>query len=146
MSCQNGDDFPFKSKSPEPTEFCQSWTLYSLGTGLNLVNCSNLLFVPCLKRGAFQFIFIDLRSFFWLTRSLDVWHVRNVCLVFEAVTRRGISIQMETRGLCDKNKPEGDFYLWFLVYHQRLVSLKGLWMVIFVFRTIWWHFLLFECW
>ena len=54
MFCQNGD-FPFKSKSPEPTEFCESITLYSLGTGLNLVNCSNLLFVLCSKRGAFHF-------------------------------------------------------------------------------------------
>ena len=55
MSCQNGDDFPFKSKSPEPTEFCECGTLHSLGTGLNLVRCSNLLFVPCSKRGAFHF-------------------------------------------------------------------------------------------
>ena len=52
--------------------------------------------------------------------------MRNVCIVFKAVARRGISIQMETRGLCDNNKAEGDFYPCFLGYHQRLDILKGL--------------------
>ena len=52
--------------------------------------------------------------------------MRNVCIVFKAVTRRGISIQMETRGLCDQNEAERDFYLWLLGYHQRLDSLQGL--------------------